>query len=165
MGRVSKLIVKESVLELKDLLKREQHYKLKLRIKSLLYTKEKKFVTQKILSTYLGISYTTLKRWLQEYNEEGLESYLSIKVGGNRASVIPVEVHSALAARVTSSSNSFKGYWDVQMWIKDEFGLAIKYNTVRTYLIRHFKTKIKSPRKSHYKKNEQAIEAFLKTSR
>ncbi|MGY0408373.1 MAG: hypothetical protein ACWIPJ_08480 [Polaribacter sp.] len=41
----------------------------------------------------------------------------------------------------------------------------MKYNTLRTYLIRHFKTKIKVPRKSHYKKDDQAIEAFFKTSK
>ena len=39
----------------------------------------------------------------------------------------------------------------------------MKYNTLRTYLIRHFGTKLRMPRKSHYKKDEQAIEAFKKT--
>lgn len=33
----------------------------------------------------------------------------------------------------------------------------------RKYMIFHFKTKLKSQRKSHYKKDEQAIETFFKT--
>jgi len=49
-----------------------------------------------------------------------------------------------------------------QQWVRDNFGLEIKNNTLRTYLILHFKTKIKAPRKSHYKKDDQTIEAFLK---
>ena len=32
-------------------------------------------------------------------------------------------------------------------------------------MIKHFMTKLKVPRKSHYKKDEQAIEAFFKTAR
>ena len=31
-------------------------------------------------------------------------------------------------------------------------------------MVTHFKTKLKSPRKSHYQKDEQAIEAFFKTT-
>jgi len=31
-------------------------------------------------------------------------------------------------------------------------------------MIKHFKTKLKSPRKSHYKKDQQAVNAFLKTT-
>ena len=40
----------------------------------------------------------------------------------------------------------------------------ISYTTLRNYMITNFKTKLKSPRKSHYKKDEQAIEAFKKTT-
>jgi len=52
-----------------------------------------------------------------------------------------------------------------QQWVRDNFGLEIKNNTLRTYLMQHFKTKIKAPRKSHYKKDDQTIEAFFKTSK
>jgi transposase len=39
-----------------------------------------------------------------------------------------------------------------------------KLNTVRAFMIRNFGTKLKTPRKSHYKKDEVAFDAFKKTS-
>ena len=127
--------------------------------------KEKKYPTQGILAKNIGIDHAIVKRWLKQYTDESLDSYLSIKRGGNRKSVVSKELHNALSKKLNSSLDPLKGYWDVQIWIKKEFDLDLKYHTVRAYLIRHFKTKLKSPRKSHYKKDEQAIEAFFKTSR
>lgn len=165
MGRQSNIIIKESLKDLTELLKKESNPKLKLRLKCLIYTKEKKYATQTILATHIGIDYSSLKRWLKLYKEEGLASYLRIKSGGNKASIITPEIHQKLEEKLHDSSNPLKGYWEAQQWINTNFGLAMKYNTVRTYLIRHFKTKIKTPRTSHYKKDEQAIEAFFKTSK
>ncbi|MFT5601590.1 MAG: transposase, partial [Flavobacteriales bacterium] len=57
-----------------------------------------------------------------------------------------------------------QGYNDAVLWIKQEFGYDLKYHTVRAFMIRNFGTKLKTPRKSHYKKDEVAFEAFKKTS-
>lgn len=164
MGKQAKIIIKESSDELHKLISKTQNYRVKLRLKSLLYTQSKKFKTQSELSSHLGISYSSLKYWLKQYREEGLDSFMCLKSGGNKKSLITLEIHNELAKRLTSSTNPFQGYWDVQRLIKDKFDESFEYNTIRTYLIRHFKTKLKSPRKSHYKKDEQAIEAFFKTS-
>lgn len=164
MGRTSKIIIKEDLNTLKTLYKKESNSKLKLRIKCLIYTKENKYKTQTILSTHIGIDYSSLKRWLKQYMEEGLAAYLNIRSGGNKASIVCKEIHEKLSDKLNDSTAPLKGYWEAQQWVKDNFGLEIKYNTLRTYLIRHFKTKIKAPRKSHYKKDDQAIEAFFKTS-
>lgn len=164
MGRLSKISIKEELKDLKLLHNSENNPQLKRKLKCLIYTKEKKYLTQQILANNIGVDHATIKRWLKQYSEESLESYLSIKRGGNRKSVVSKELHNALSEKLNSSSNPLKGYWDVQVWIKKEFGLDLKYQTIRGYLIRHFKTKLKSPRKSHYKKDEQAIEAFFKTS-
>lgn len=126
---------------------------MKLRIKCLIYTKEKKYRTQTILATHLGIDYSSLKRWLKQYRKGGLVSYLSIKSGGNKASIVSVDIHKKLSEKLNDSTSPLKRYWEAQQWVRDNFGLEIKYNTLRTYLIRHFKTKIKAPRKSHYKKD------------
>jgi len=157
------MTVQEPLKMLKALHKKESNQKIKLRLKALIYTKENKFKTQMILATNLGVDYSSLKRWFKLYKEEGLSSYLSIKSGGNKASIITPGMHLKLQEKLHDSTDPLKGYWQAQEWVKENFDLDIKYNTLRTYLIRHFKTKVKSPRKSHYKKNDQAIEAFFKT--
>ncbi len=81
-----------------------------------------------------------------------------------RSKIVTDQIHEALAQRVNSSSNPFLGYWEAQAWVEQEYGVQMTYHWIRKYLIQHFKTKLKSPRKSHNKKEEQAIEAFLKTT-
>ena len=54
-------------------------------------------------------------------------------------------------------------YWDAQKWVFDKYGVEIKYQRIREYLIQHFGTKLKVPRKSHYRKDVEAEKAFLKT--
>ena len=110
------------------------------------------------------IGYSTLKRWYKQYKEQGFSSFASMNMGGNKPSVVPDEIHQALKEKLHDSNNPLSGYRDAVLWIESGFGVKIKYQTLRKYMIKHFKCKLKSPRKSHYKKDEQAIEAFFKTA-
>ena len=165
MARQSKVTVKESVEELNKLLISTNNYKIKQRIKCLILTKSNKFKTQSHSSNHIGVSLATVKRWLKQYKDEGLESLTTLKSGGNKKSLITPEIHNSLSKRLTNSQEPFRGYWDVQDWVREKYNLDLNYNTVRTYLIRHFKTKLKTPRKSHYKKSDEAEQAFLKTTK
>ena len=57
---------------------------------------------------------------------------------------------------------STKSFVDAQ--VAKLIDLSIHYHTLRHYLIKHFNTKLKQPRKSHIKKDKKATETFLKTS-
>jgi len=164
MARQSNIEIKESVESLNKLYFKERNHRVRPRIKCLILFKESKLKGQLEIAIHLGVDYATVKRWLKQYKEEGLQSLIMLKSGGKRRSVINTAVHQSLAVKLNDSEEPLLGYWDAVSWVKKKHGLEIKYNTLRTYLIRHFKTKLKSPRKSHYKKDEQAIEAFLKTS-
>ncbi len=164
MGRKSTLVVTQSIEELQSLSRRSNDYRVRQRVISLILTKKAKFKSQVALANHLGIDYATLKRWFKKYREQGLDSLIHIKVGGQRPSVISPELHEKLAEKMKDSKNPLLGYWDAVLWVKNNHGVELKYTTLREYLIRHFKTKLKEPRKSHYKKDEQAIEAFKKTT-
>ena len=122
MGKHSKIRIKEELKDLKLSHSIEKNPQLKRKLKCLIYTKEKKYSTQQILANNIGVDHATIKRWLKQYSEEPLESYLSIKRGGNRKSVVSKELHNALSEKLNSSSNPLKGYWDVQIWIKKDRG-------------------------------------------
>ena len=164
MSYSSKLQVKESVSELNSLLHKEKNYKIKQRIKGLILFKEHPDKSQETLSNKLGIGYSTYRLWLKQYSEKGINSFLLIKAKGKPKSVISAELHCALEQKVNDSNNPLKGYWEAVIWVEEQFGEIIKYQSLRAYLIKNFKTKLKMPRKSHYKKDQQAIEAFKKTS-
>lgn len=164
MGRQSTIKVLEGLEYLNKIYQKEKNHRIRTRIKSLILTKESKFKSQLAVANYLGVDYATVKRWLKQYKEEGLNSLLKLKSGGKRKSVITSDIHQSIEEKLNDSDEPLLGYWDAVRWVKEKHNLDINYHTLRDYLIRHFKTKLKSPRKSHYKKDKQAIEAFLKTS-
>lgn len=164
MARISNILIKESLEELQKLYKRENNHRIRTRIKCILLTKEKKFKSQLELSYYLSIDHATLKRWLKQYREEGVDSLIAFKSGGKRRTLVSSDIHDGLCNKMQDYENPLLGYWDAVIWVKDEYGVDLNYHSLRSYLIRNFNTKLKEPRKSHYKKDEQAIEAFKKNT-
>lgn len=163
MGRKSVIEIKECIEDLESLLKSNRNFKIQQRIQSLIYTKKGKFITQKELSDFLDIDYATLKRWLKKYKEQGLDALLKLESGGNYKGVVSEQLHQALEQKLNDSKSPLLGYWHAVEWVKENHGQDIHYQTLRGYLIRHFQSKKKHPRKSHYKKDEQALAVFKKT--
>jgi len=163
MGKKAYLDIIESLPELKKLLSKQKKLKDEKRIKCLIDIKSKKFERRQEVSDSLGVHIRTLERWVNAYKSGGVLQMLHNKPKDKQSKIITPEIHKAIEQRVNDSHNPFLGYWDAQSWVNQEYGVDIKYQRIREYLIQHFKTKLKTPRKSHYKKDEQAEKAFLKT--
>ena len=78
--------------------------------------------------------------------------------------VISSEIKESLRQKLNNSKDPLQGYNDAVDWVKSKHNVDINYHTLRSFMIVNFGTKLKQPRKSHYKKNEQAFETFKKTS-
>ncbi|MCP4029860.1 MAG: winged helix-turn-helix domain-containing protein, partial [Herbaspirillum sp.] len=142
---------------------RTNSHRLRSRVQSLILTKQKKFKRRIDLSNHLGINIDTLNKWTKIYLQEGISSLLINNRIGSKPRIIDSSLHNALSIKLQDSKKPLLGYLDAVNWVKENFDKSIKYTTLREYMIRNFKTKLKTPRKSHYKKDEQAIEAFKKT--
>ncbi len=164
MGKFAELLVKESPEVLERLLRKQTKVKNIDRLRSLLFIQLNKFRTRQELADYLGYHIRTMERWLSQYDHGGLDEMLLPEKLERKSHLVHNDVHEALAKRVNNPHNGFSSYVEVKQWLSRYHNLEIEYNTIRTYLIRNFKTKIKQPRKSHVKKDNEAIEAFLKTT-
>lgn len=164
MSYKSKIQIKESQSELLSLYNTSKDQRAKLKIKCLMLFQQGEFKKQDDLANHLCIGNSTLRLWLRKYMQDGLDPFLQIVPRGKPKSSITPEIHEKLKAKLNDSSSPLKGYWHAVLWIKEELGITIGYQALRNYMIKHFKTKLKMPRKSHYKKDEVAIEAFLKLS-
>ncbi len=164
MGKRAIIPIKESLEELKLLYKKTRNYKSKLRIKSLILTKNNKFKTRVELSKYLGIGLRTLFDWTKKYQTEGIEVMMNSRSGGKHHLVVSSEIKKSLTEKLNNSKEPLQGYNDAVVWIKSKHNIDINYHTLRSFMIVNFGTKLKQPRKSHYKKDEQAFETFKKTS-
>ena len=165
MGKQAEIYIKESLSELKSLYKKTKNSRKKLRILSLILTKENKFNTREHLAIHLGVDAKTLYKWTKTYNKFGLQQMLIISSGGKRRETVPSKIHNDLEKKLHNSKSPLLGYTDAVEWVKNEFNIDLNYHTLRSYMIRHYGTKLKTPRKSHYKKDEKAFETFKKTSR
>jgi transposase len=164
MGKKTKLDITESSSELKKLLLKQKTIKGEKRIKCLLEIKSIRFDTRQDLADYLLVHIRTLERWVNDYRHGGVAQMLIDKPKNKQSKIITPAIHEGLEQRVNDPHNPFLGYWDAQIWIKQEYDVDVKYQRIREYLNQHFKTKLKTPRKSHYKKDEEAEKAFLKTT-
>jgi len=152
----------ESIEELTRLHKKQTKSQYSKRVYWLKTLKVGQFKTRKELSDYIGISRKTQERWIKKYIDGGIDNLLSDEPKNKKSKIITAEIHKGLSDRVNDSKNPFLGYWDAQQWVEEKYGIEVKYHFLRYYLIQHFNTKLKSPRKSHYKKDKAAVDEFLK---
>ena len=164
MGKQSSLLISESKGELLNLKKQHKNLYAQLRLHALLLLKEKTFKNRSEVALALGKSLRTIERWVKTYKDSGITDLLNSKAGGARRSCMSLEAHEKLAEKLQDAKRPLRGYWDAVDWLKEHTGEIVCYTTLRNYIITNFKTKLKWPRKSHYKKDDQAIEAFKKTS-
>jgi transposase len=116
------------------------------------------------LGKLLGVSSSSVQIWRKLYEYGGIDLLLSDKRTGFKPSVISSAEHSAIESKLNDPTNGLRGYVELQEWVRQEFDKDLKYNTLLKYCGRNFESKAKVARKSHIKKDLQAVEDLKKTS-
>lgn len=109
--------------------KQEKRARIRERVQMLYLYKSGIATERQELSKILGRSKPTLTRWMQKYKAGGLKGMLEMKASGHRPSVIPKEALREVKMRL-DSEKGFESYKEVQMFLKQEWNLAIPYPTV-----------------------------------
>ena len=126
---------------------------------------EKTGISKRELSRITGINHNSIVKWRKLYNVSGIEPLLKHgRVGGFKKSVVSKEEHNKIAMKLNDPKNGIRGYTELLEWVNKELSKDMKYITLVKYAERHFGSKIKVARKSHVKKDEEAVETFKKTS-
>ncbi len=157
--------IQESQPEIKKLMKSHQPF-LSQRLRVLLECKkhEQTGISKRSLSENTGYCHSSVQKWRQLYISGGLRALLSHNKNGFKPSSFSEAEHQLLKTKLHDTQNGLVGYKELQGWIESELNKVVKYKTIYSYVRLNFDTKIKVARKSHVKKDEQAVEAFKKTS-
>lgn len=132
----------------------------------LILKKTQKSLSKIELASLLKVNHNTAQKWRKTYFEKGIDGLLSDGRVGFKPSKISDEIHQAIEKRLTSPKDAFTSYVDLINWILEKYiPEGINYHTVNKYVKRHFGAKLKVSRKSHIKKDFNAVEAFKKTSK
>ena len=164
MGRTSTLNITHTIEELKRVKKQQQSLGAQRRIECLILLKSGKFATQEKVASHLGITRQNMVKWLSAYRKGGLSAMLPSGTRNRSSKIFTPELHVALGQKMNDTESPLLGYWDAQRWIVENHGAEVNYHWLRKYPIKHFKTKLKTPRKSHIKKDGEAVSAFFKTT-
>lgn len=158
--------VTETLAELRSLLKKSP-LMIQPRIKMLIVMKKAggRGISKRDLMEEVGVSSQSIQNWRTAYRQGGLEALLfnGRKGKAGKPSIFTKEEHKMLEKKLRDPKNSLAGYVELQQWVAAQFHKEVKYNTLLKYATRHFRTRVKVARKSHVKKDEQAVGTFKKT--
>ena len=156
MSLPKQLVVKESLTELKALLKKASPLiALRLRVLIEMKKNEKTGISKRSLATIVGVDPNSVQTWRMVYSSGGLEAIQKHGKTGFRPSVFTEQEHQAIGDKLKNPNNGLRGYVELLTWAEKEFKKEIKYNTLMKYSVKNFGSKIKVARKSHIKKEEE----------
>lgn len=164
MASPKQIIIKESLVELKRILKTSSPL-IAARIRVLIELKkhEKQGVSKREVAALVGVNHNSVQSWRTVYIKGGIQAIQSHNKKGFKPSVFTQQEHLAIEKKLKDPKNGLRGYVELLAWIEQEFKKQVKYNTLLKYSIKNFGSKVKVARKSHVKKDEAAVVAFKKT--
>lgn len=151
--------IRESIFELRQLLRTEKKTRGEERLRMLYLFRTGQAKTRKSAAQILSVHRTTISRWLDAYERGGLGRLLHMKTKSNHQPSLPTHVLHTLKRKLRRR-RGFNSYKSIQLWLEKRYSLCIPYSTVHGIVRYGLKAKLKVGRKSHVKKNEKDGIAF-----
>jgi len=164
MAKQIEINIQESESMLVSLLNRQTKLLPYQRVKALLLIKQCKVTYTYQLAKKLKRERKTIYNWLKLYQQEGISSYLKIKSRGLRKEQISEQVKQGISEQLSNPSTTITSYVELLDWIEQHFSIEVNYKTLYSHCRTYHNSVLKVSRKSHYKKDYQAVEAFKKTT-
>ncbi len=163
MAKTIDITVIESEQHLNYLLRIQRRPRQQSRVKALLMIKQGKVKYTAEIAKKLRFSRRAIYDWLQSYKAGGIEEYLSVASRGKRNEKLNSEEKAALSEKLQDASTDITSYVELTRWASEHFGKEIPYHVIYKFCRQKLNSRLKIARKSHHKKDEQAVEAFKKT--
>lgn len=162
MGRSAKSIsVKESLTELKKLQKQHPlHVRPRLQMLVLILSGHN--TGKQALATALGVNPNSTQSWKQRYEQGGIDLLLSDNRGGYKKPIIDEQTDKAILAKLSDVHNSPRSFKELQQWVAEHYIKDINYHTLNKHVKNKHGARIKVARKTHVRKDDQAVTAFKK---
>lgn len=157
--------IKESESEIKKLMKSSPAMIAK-RLQALLVFKRNQDsgMSKRVVADEIGVNHNSVQAWRSLYIAGGIKMLISHSNTGYKPSKITQEQEQALKKQLNDPHNGMVGFIELLAWFNKTFQTDINYKTFHGFVVRKFNAKIKVARKTHIKKDAQAVAAFKKIS-
>ena len=164
MSLPSIFTITESHAEIKNLMKSQSAMIVK-RLEALLVFKkhEKSGISKREVADLVRVNHNSIQTWRKAYIKGGMSLLLSHSKKSNRESVFTNEHEQAIQVQMNNPKNGFVGFTEFLQWFNTTYSTTVNYKTFHGFVVRKFKVKVKTARKSHVKKNVEAAEILKKT--
>jgi transposase len=157
--------IKESESELKKLMKSNQPMIAKRLHALLLFKRHQDIgISKRLVAAEIGVNHNSVQTWRSLYIDGGIKLLMAHSNTGYKPSKITSKQEESLKKQLNNPLNGMVGFVELLDWFNKTFETSINYKTFHGFVVRKFNAKIKTARKSHIKKDDQAVEAFKKTS-
>lgn len=163
MAGVTSVEIKESLEEVRQLLRQSKAPKDKERLQILYWLKQENPPTIGAIAQGIGKHRNTVQTWLLKYREGGIEAMLEVKKAPGRERIIPKWAEASLAKRLGDPNHGFASYGAVQQWLAETLGVEAEYHAVYQMTRYRLKAKLKVARPQNSKQNVEQRETFKKT--
>lgn len=163
MAKIIDIDIKESASELKTLHRQAKSILKRSRLKALLLIKEGKCKYTQEVANKVKYDRRSVYNWLQLYKSGGIEKLCRVSSGGNNTKLLSESVKKEIAILLQDPYTSITSYVELVSILVRTTGEDITYPCVYKHCRVHHKAKLKVARKSHHKKDNQAVLAFKKT--
>lgn len=155
--------VKESESALLALSRKSKSNIVRNRLKALLLIKREKCEYTRDIVLQTGYTRKTIYNWLELYKSGGISRLCEVHSGGNNTKLLSTSTIAEIATLLTDPYSTIVSYVELVAILQKQQP-ELTYNSVYQHCKKHHGSKLKVARKSHYKKDEQAVEAFKKTT-
>ena len=162
MGRVKKIAIQESPAALLQLMQQEKRPLVQARLQALYLYGSGRAVDYGAIGQQLGYERHTVGKWFNLYREKGLAACLQLEMGRKPGSIISGQALAELQAKLSSTTDYFTSYKQIQQWLQAEHGIALSYEHVHRFVRYYLGAKLKVVRKSNLKKDAVKEEKYKK---
>jgi transposase len=163
MAKVLKVEIKETMSELRSHICKSIPM-IALRIKMLVQLKKHNgSLSRRKLAAKVGVDDKSIQSWRKIYIEGGLSALILHDKKGRESKIFGDKERIFLEETLSNPKNGIQGYKELQLLMNKRFDKDFKYITIVKFCERHFGSKIKVARRSHIKKDENAVSYFKKT--
>lgn len=155
-------VITEQPTELKQRQNQQKNITGFRKVQALYLLKTGQVETVSNLSDYVGVHRVTIQRWLKTYREEGLTKLLAVKPRSGRPRKMNASAIALLKERLKNKRKGFKSYGEIQRWLENNHQIKVNYHTLYHWVRYQLKAKLKVPRKSAAKKDEEQEQEFKK---
>ena len=163
MAKTIDFQVIESEKELGSVLRTTKSKLVAKRVKALLLVKKGKIKYTQDVAVRVGVTRKTVYNWFSLYKQDGFLKLCEVNKGGNNTPLLTEATIQEIDKLLHDPESTIVSYVELVSILK-QTQENITYASVYQHCRRKHKSKLKVARKSHHKKDEQAIEAFKKTT-